>query len=58
MAQRAVISALLTGCFCAVFAVVVTTLGMLVSIVPGLLIAFVSGFLGSLFASFILKDRP
>lgn len=55
MNKKALLSALITGCFCAVFAVVVTALGMIISIVPGLAIAFVSGFLGSLFASYIVK---
>jgi len=31
-------------------------LGMLISLVPGILIAFVSGFLGSLFASYVMKE--
>ncbi len=55
MAKRAILSALITGGFCAIFAFIVTALGMLISVVPGLLIAFVSGFLGSLFASYVLK---
>ena len=55
MAKRALLSACITGSFCAIFAVVVTSLGMLISIVPGILIAFVSGFLGSLFANYVLK---
>jgi hypothetical protein len=57
MAKRSLLSALITGCFCAVFAVVVTSLGMLISLVPGILIAFVSGFMGSLVAIYVLKER-
>ena len=55
MNKSAILAAVLTGSFCAVFAVVVSSIGMLVSIVPGLIIAFISGFLGSLFATFIIK---
>ena len=55
MNKSAILPAVLTGSFCAVFAVVITMLGSIVSVVPGLLIAFVSGFLGSLFATFVLK---
>ncbi|WP_375265814.1 hypothetical protein [Planktotalea sp.] len=57
MTKQIFLSAVITGCFCAVFAVVVTALGMLVTLVPGVLIAFVSGFLGSLIAGYVMKER-
>ena len=58
MTKSALLPAFLTGAFCAVFAVVVGSISMIVSVVPGILIAFVSGFLGSLFATYVLKrDR-
>ena len=49
------ITASLTGGFCAVFALAVTALGALVSFLPGMIIAFISGFCGSLFASLVLR---
>lgn len=57
MGRSALLPAVITGSFCAVFAVVVSSIGMIVSIVPGLLIAFISGFLGSLFATYVLKKK-
>ncbi|WP_293444213.1 hypothetical protein [Planktotalea sp.] len=55
MSKRAVLSAVITGGFCAVFAVLFTMLGMLISLVPGVFIAFVLGFLGSLCASYVMR---
>lgn len=55
MSKIALLSAVITGVFCAVFAMLVTTLGMLISLVPGVLIAFVSGFRGSLFDGYVTK---
>jgi len=55
MSKLALLSAVITGVFCAVFAMLVTTLGMLFSLVPGLFVAFVSGFRGSLFDSYVTK---
>ncbi|MEJ6402173.1 hypothetical protein [Yoonia sp. 2307UL14-13] len=55
MWKTILISASLTGCFCAIFALAVTALGTLVTFVPGMIIAFVSGFCGSLFAALVLR---
>lgn len=57
MIKRALLSAVITGAFCAVFAVIVTMLGNLISLVPGGMIAFVSGFCGSLCASYTTNDH-
>jgi len=55
MSKRAVLSAVITGDYCVVFAVLVTTLGMLISLMPDVFIAFVLVFLGSLWASYVMR---
>jgi hypothetical protein len=55
MSKIALLSAVITGGFCAVFAVLVTTLGIMISLVSVVLIAFVSRFRGSLFDSYVTK---
>ena len=55
--RSTVLAAVLTGGFCAVFAVAIAMFGMLFASLPGAILAFVSGFLGSLFASSVTKRR-
>lgn len=54
MVRGALVSAALTGVFCAGFAVVVDTVTMLFSIWQLMAVSFVSGALGSLFARLIM----
>ena len=53
MLQASLVSAALTGLFCAGFAIFVDAITMLFSVWHLLAVSFVSGFLGSLFAAFI-----
>ena len=55
MKSRVLLQAVITGAFCAVFAVAIAMFGMLFASLPGAFLAFVSGFLGSLFAAKVLK---
>jgi hypothetical protein len=57
MLTKALVPALLTGAFCAGFAVLVSSFGMLFAFLPVIAISFVSGFLGSLFATYVTKRR-
>lgn len=50
-----VTTSLLTGVFCAVFAVGVDTVFSTLPMIAGIALAFVSGFLGSLFAQLVLR---
>ena len=54
MMRTALVSAGLTGLFCAGFAVVVDTVTMLFSVWQLMAVSFVSGALGSLFARLVL----
>ncbi len=59
MLRASLFSAALTGLFCAGFAVFVDAITMLFSVWHLLAVSFVSGFLGSLFATFITSRlRP
>lgn len=53
--MRTLLRAGLTGAFCLVFALVIDRVTDLLSLVPVILLSFASGFLGSLFASFVLR---
>lgn len=53
--MRTLLRASLTGAFCLVFALVIERVSDLLSLVPVILLSFTSGFLGSLFASFMLR---
>lgn len=55
MIRGALLSAALTGVFCAGFAVVVDTVTMLFSVWQLMAVSFVSGALGSLFARLVLS---
>jgi hypothetical protein len=57
MIRAALIPALTTGIFCAGFAVVVNVLTSMLSVGGTVTLAFASGFLGSLFAWFVLRRR-
>jgi mannitol-specific phosphotransferase system IIBC component len=57
MTKQAILAASMTGAFCAVFAFVIAAFGMLFASWPGAILAFLSGFCGSLFASFVLGRR-
>ncbi|MEM6387151.1 MAG: hypothetical protein AAF718_13040 [Pseudomonadota bacterium] len=57
MARSVILSAALTGIFCACFAVGVDWLTDMLQRGQVIGVSFVSGFLGSLFASFILHRR-
>jgi len=52
--KTALLPAALTGTFCAVFAVVIDATTNMLDTVPVIALAFVSGFLGSLFSRFVL----
>lgn len=54
MSWSLVISAVLTGAFCGAFALGVDVLTDMLDRTNLLMISFVSGFLGSLFASFVM----
>ena len=59
MLRASLVSAALTGLFCAGFAIFVDAITMLISVWHLLAVSFVSGFLGSLFATFITSRlRP
>lgn len=47
-------TSVLTGVFCAVFAIGVDTVFSALPMIAGIALAFVSGFLGSLFAQLVL----
>ncbi|KMK67629.1 hypothetical protein [Puniceibacterium sp. IMCC21224] len=51
------ISALLTGVFCAGFAAVVSTFTGMLGLGTVMLVSFASGFSGSLFAQFVMRER-
>ena len=51
------ISALLTGAFCGAFALGVDYLTDMLDRTNILVVSFISGFLGSLFASFVLRGN-
>lgn len=55
MARKVFTSAALTGLFCMGFSVAVSLLTMTLSMSVLVLLSFVSGFLGSLFAQTILR---
>ncbi len=55
---RAFWQAVLTGAFCIVFALVVDVVTDALSLLPVIGLSFVSGFLGSLFASTVLRRTP
>ncbi len=59
MTRPVLLSALLTGCFCAVFAGVsmVVTHSLMLTLIGVSGVSFVSGFLGSVFASTVLRRR-
>ena len=54
MVRAAILPAALTGAFCAVFAVAVDLLTNMLEQGQLILVSFTSGFLGSLFARFVL----
>lgn len=54
MIRPLLMSALLTGCFCSVFALGIHWATNMLGQVSILLISFTSGFLGSIFASLVL----
>ena len=49
--------AILTGCFCSVFALAIDSALAMVSAYGVMVLAALSGFLGSLFAHFVLRNR-
>ena len=55
MTRSVLLTALLTGAFCAVFAVFVSYVTSLFAIFGVIGISFISGFLGSVFAQGVLK---
>ena len=57
MIRPFLMSAFLTGCFCGVFAVGIDWVTDMVGRGSILLISFTSGFLGSLFASFVMRRQ-
>ena len=57
MRRNLFISAVLTGFFCAIFALAIETLTDMLDRTNILTLSFASGFLGSLFASFVLRGR-
>ena len=57
MARKAFTSAALTGLFCMGFSVTVSWLTMTLSMTVLILLSFVSGFLGSLFARVVLRGN-
>lgn len=57
MVRGALAAAVLTATFCAIFATVMHQIAPMVSLVPVIALSAVSGFLGSLFASLVLKAR-
>ncbi|MCV6593117.1 MAG: hypothetical protein OIF48_09215 [Silicimonas sp.] len=57
MIRQILLSATLTGAFCAGFALVIDVLTEMLAQNRVLLLSFVSGFLGSLFASLVLRGR-
>ena len=54
MIKAVVIPAILTGVFCAGFAVVIDQLTNMIERTQVILVSFISGFLGSIFARFVL----
>ncbi|PWR03482.1 hypothetical protein DKT77_06385 [Meridianimarinicoccus roseus] len=56
--RAALAAASLTGLFCAAFVLVARFVGPLLPALPVVAFSFVSGFLGSLFASYVLRRRP
>ncbi|MEM9250126.1 MAG: hypothetical protein AAGB05_15715 [Pseudomonadota bacterium] len=54
---RTLVQAALTGAFCVVFALVVDVVTDALSLAPVIGLSFVSGFLGSLFASMVVGRR-
>lgn len=57
MTRAIVISAVLTGVFCACFAIGVDYLTDMLDRQSIVVVSFVSGFLGSLFASLVMRKR-
>ena len=55
--MTALIPALLTGLFCAIFAFTANAVLSMTGMWAGILLAFVSGFCGSLFASLVLRKK-
>ncbi|MBY6047458.1 hypothetical protein KUV47_05225 [Vannielia litorea] len=55
--KAALIAAFTTGAFCAVFAVGVDQVAGMLPLGAVVLVSFVSGFLGSLFARFVWRQR-
>ena len=53
--SAALVTSVLTGVFCAVFAVVVNAVPEALSLWAVIGVAFASGFCGSLFAQFVLR---
>ncbi len=54
---RAFLQATLTGAFCIVFALVVDVVTDALSLAPVVGLSFLSGFLGSLFATFVVRRQ-
>jgi hypothetical protein len=57
MLRAAIFPAVLTGIFCAIFALAVDTLTDMLAQGQVMLVSFFSGFLGSLFASVVLRRK-
>ena len=55
MARLMVLTAVLTGLFCVVFAVTVNWVAERLGVAPLLVLSFISGFLGSLVAQSVLR---
>ena len=58
MLRMALLPAVLTGVFCAGFAMAVELVTEALNVMTLIALAFVSGFLGSLFARLMLRDTP
>lgn len=58
MIRSILFAAALTGVFCAGFTVIVDAVTDALPMRVAIGLAFVSGFLGSLFARFVTRDRP
>ena len=57
MRRAILMTALLTGVFCAGFAVIVDAVTDALPMLAAIALAFVSGFCGSLFAQIVLRGR-
>ena len=56
MARSILLGAMLTGVFCALFAVAVDVLTDMLNRTPVVVLSFISGFCGSLFAQLVLQQ--